>query len=420
MQLFLVGINHNTASVDIREKIAFSEEELIPALKSLKDSLALEEIAILSTCNRTEIYVISETSESESIKYCLANLKKIEYNKIRDSFYVKSSSEVANHALKVASGLDSLILGESQVLGQFKNCFHVAGLAGTLGRELKNFSQIIFRGAKAIRSQTKIGENSVSLGSLTVTIAEKLFAQLSTCRVMLVGAGEIAQLVGKHLKSAGISQFTIANRSKTRGDELAKLLGGRSISIDTANAELLRTDILVASTSSSLPVIGKGSVESALKNQKHKPILMVDLAIPRDIEPETGELGDIYLYSLDDFQKIIDKNLNIKEKAASDAREIVAFYANQYKPQEAISESSKILRDFRNAHNLIKDEEVLKAIANLNKGDEPREVIIQLANQLTNKIMHEPTVKIKNALDWNNQTLIEAAVELYDLGKKDE
>ena len=147
---------------------------------------------------------------------------------------------------------------------------------------------------------------------------------------------------------------------------------------------------------------------------------MVDLAIPRDIEPETGELGDIYLYSLDDLQKIIDTNLNIKEKTATDAREIVAFYANQYKPQEAISENSKILRDFRNAHNLIKDEEVLKAIANLNKGDEPREVIVQLANQLTNKIMHEPTVKIKNALDWNNKPLIEAAVELYDLGKKDE
>ena len=228
-----------------------------------------------------------------------------------------------------------------------------------------------------------------------------------------------SQLVGKHLKSVG-SVNLLSQRVENRGDELAKLLGGRSISIDTANAELLKTDILVASTSSSLPVIGKGSVESALKNQKHKPILMVDLAIPRDIEPETGELGDIYLYSLDDLQKIIDTNLNIKEKAASDASEIVAFYANQYKPQEAISEKSKILRDFRNAHNLIKDEEILKAITNLNKGDEPREVIIQLANQLTNKIMHAPTIKIKNALDWNNQPLIEATVELYDLGKKDE
>ena len=420
MQLFLVGINHNTASVDIREKIAFSEEELIPALKSFKDSLALEEIAILSTCNRTEIYVVSKASDGERIKHRLASLKKIAYSEIRDSFYFKSSNETANHALKVASGLDSLILGESQILGQFKNCFHVAGLAGTLGKELKNFSQMIFRGAKAIRSQTKIGENSVSLGSLTVTIAEKLFTQLSTCRVMLVGAGEIAQLVGKHLKSAGISQFTIANRSKTRGDKLAKLLGGQSISIDTANAELLRTDILVASTSSSLPVIGKGSVESALKNQKHKPILMVDLAIPRDIEPETGELRDIYLYGLDDFQKIIDKNLNIKEKAAAEAEKIVTFYADQYKPQEALSENSKILRDFREAHNLIKDEEVLKAITSLDKGEKPREIIIQLANQLTNKIMHEPTVKLKAALDWNNQPLIEAAVELYDLGKKDE
>ena len=420
MQLLLVGINHNTASVDIREKIAFPEEELIPALKSLKDKLALEEIAILSTCNRTEIYTVSETSAIEKIKHWIANRKNIDYNDINDSFYIKSSNEVANHALKVASGLDSLILGESQILGQFKNCFHIAGLAGTLGRELKHFSQVIFRGAKAIRSETKVGENSVSLGSLTVTIANKLFAQLSTCRVMLVGAGEIAQLVGKHLKSAGINQFTIANRSKPRGDKLAKLLGGKSISIDMANSELARTDILVSSTSSSLPIIGKGSVESVIRNQRHKPILMIDLAIPRDIEPETGELRDIYLYGLDDFQKIIDKNLNIKERAASEAKKVITFYADQYRSQKAISKNSKILKDFRYAHNLIKEEEVSKAIANLAKGEEPKEVIIQLANQLTNKIMHEPTVSIKSALDNENLALIEAAIKLYGIGKKDE
>ena len=240
MQLLLVGINHNTASVDIREKIAFSEKELIPALRSLKESLALEEIAILSTCNRTEIYAMSKTLDSEGIKLQLVKLKKIDYGEVNESFYIKSSKEAANHALKVASGLDSLILGESQILGQFKNCFHIAGLAGTLGRELRHFSQMIFRGAKAIRSQTKIGENSISLGSLTVTIAEKLFAQLSTCRVLLVGAGEIAQLVGNHLKTAGVTQFTVANRSKTRGEKLARILGGKSISIDTANSELIR------------------------------------------------------------------------------------------------------------------------------------------------------------------------------------
>ena len=420
MQLLLVGINHNTASVDIREKIALSEEELIPALKNLKDSLALEEIAILSTCNRTEIYVVSEVLESERIKHRLASIKKIEYKEVSESFYVKTSNDAANHALKVASGLDSLILGESQILGQFKNCFHVAGSVGTLGTELKHFSQMIFRGAKAIRSQTKIGENSVSLGSLTVTIAERLFAQLSACRVLLIGAGEIAHLVGKHLKSAGISQFTIANRSRTRGEKLAKALGGESIGIDTANSELFKTDILVASTSSSLPIIGKGSVETALRNQKHKPILMVDLAIPRNIEPETGELSDVYLYGLDDFQEIVDKSLNIKERAASDAEEIVSFYANQYKSQEAISNDSKILRDFRNANNLIKEEEIFKAIRNLEKGVEPKEVVIQLANQLTSKIIHEPTLKIKNALDCNDLSLIKAVIELYSLQEKDE
>ena len=406
--------------MSIREKITFSEEELMPALKSLKDDLALEEIAILSTCNRTEIYVVSKMLESERIKHRLASIKKIEYEEVRESFYVKTSNEAAKHALKVASGLDSLILGESQILGQFKNCFHVAGSAGTLGRELKHFSQMIFRGAKAIRTQTKIGENSVSLGSLTVTIAERLFAQLSACRVMLIGAGEIARLVGKHLKSAGISQFTIANRSRTRGEKLAKVLGGKSIGIDTANSELFRTDILVASTSSSLPIIGKGSVETALRNQKHKPILMVDLAIPRNIEPETGELSNVYLYGLDDFQEIVDKSLNIKEKAASDAEEIVSFYANQYKSQEAISNDSKILRDFRNANNLIKEEEIFKAIRNLEKGMEPKEVVIQLANQLTNKIIHEPTLKIKNALDCNDLSLIKAVIELYSLQEKDE
>ena len=406
--------------MSIREKITFSEEELMPALKSLKDDLALEEIAILSTCNRTEIYVVSKKLESERIKHRLASIKKIEYEEVRESFYVKTSNEAAKHALKVASGLDSLILGESQILGQFKNCFHVAGSVGTLGTELKHFSQMIFRGAKAIRTQTKIGENSVSLGSLTVTIAERLFAQLSACRVMLIGAGEIAHLVGKHLKSAGISQFTIANRSRTRGEKLAKALGGESIGIDTANSELFRTDILVASTSSSLPIIGKGSVETALRNQKHKPILMVDLAIPRNIEPETGELSDVYLYGLDDFQEIVDKSLNIKERAASDAEEIVSFYANQYKSQEAISNDSKILRDFRHANNLIKEEEIFKAIRNLEKGMEPKEVVIQLANQLTNKIIHEPTLKIKNALDCNDLSLIKAVIELYSLQEKDE
>ena len=406
--------------MSVREKIAFSEEELMPALKSLKDGLALEEIAILSTCNRTEIYVVSKMLESERIKHRLASIKKIEYEEVRESFYVKTSNEAAKHALKVASGLDSLILGESQILGQFKNCFHVAGSAGTLGRELKHFSQMIFRGAKAIRTQTKIGENSVSLGSLTVTIAERLFAQLSACRVMLIGAGEIAHLVGKHLKSAGISQFTIANRSRTRGEKLAKVLGGNSIGIDTANSELFRTDILVASTSSPLPIIGKGSVETALRNQKHKPILMVDLAIPRNIEPETGELSDVYLYGLDDFQEIVDKSLNIKERAASDAEEIVSFYANQYKSQEAISDDSKILKDFRNANNLIKEEEIFKAIRKLEKGVEPKEVVIQLANQLTSKIIHEPTLKIKNALDCNDLSLIKAVIELYNLQEKDE
>ena len=406
--------------MSVREKIAFSEEELTPALKSLKDGLALEEIAILSTCNRTEIYVVSRMLESERIKHRLASIKKIEYEEVRESFYVKTSNEAAKHALKVASGLDSLILGESQILGQFKNCFHVAGSAGTLGRELKHFSQMIFRGAKAIRTQTKIGENSVSLGSLTVTIAERLFAQLSTCRVMFIGAGEIAHLVGKHLKSAGISQFTIANRSRTRGEKLAKVLGGKSIGIDTANSELFRTDILVTSTSSSLPIIGKGSVETALRNQKHKPILMVDLAIPRNIEPETGELGNVYLYGLDDFQEIVDKSLDIKERAASDADEIVSFYANQYKSQEAISDDSKILKDFRNANTLIKEEEIFKAIRNLEKGVEPKEVVIQLANQLTSKIIHEPTLKIKNALDCNDLSLIKAVIELYSLQEKDE
>ena len=306
-------------------------------------------------------------------------------------------------------------------MGQFKNCFHVAGSAGTLGRELKHFSQMIFRGAKAIRTQTKIGENSVSLGSLTVAIAEKLFAQLSTCKVMLLGAGEIAHLVANTLNQRVSVNLRLQIDRETRGDKLAKASRREKYRHRlTANSELLRTDILVASTSSSLPIIGKGSVETALRNQKHKPILMVDLAIPRDIEPETGELSDIYLYSLDDFQEIIDKNLNIKEKAATDAEEIVSFYANQYKSQEAISDNSRILRDFQNANNLIKEEEILKAIRNLEKGMEPKEVVIQLANQLTNKIIHEPTLKIKNALDCNNQRLIEAAVELYNLRKNDE
>ncbi|MBT5683575.1 MAG: glutamyl-tRNA reductase, partial [Gammaproteobacteria bacterium] len=283
------------------------------------------------------------------------------------------------------------------------------------GGELDHLSQTSFRVAKKVRTETAIGESSVSVASTSVTLAQQLFSDLSDCNILIVGAGETSGLVGRHLVSAGIKHITVANRTLKNASRLAHELGGSAIDLQSIPAKLPEMDIVIASTASPLPILGKGTVERALKSRKHRPILIVDLAVPRDIEPEVSELRDIYLYSVDDLQQIVDTNINSRQAAARDAETILAEEISSYRTRHQTKGAEEKLVMFRDHHNNIKTEELERAIARLQKGADPTEVLTQLANQLTNKIIHIPSMQLKAAIDDDAKDLVAIISTLYNL-----
>jgi len=415
MNLLIVGINHNSAPVELREKVAFAPEQLADALQDLSRHAGLAEIAILSTCNRTEVIAMGVETDASHVVNWLADYHQVAVSDLAPSIYTKTNREATLHAMRVACGLDSMVVGEPQILGQFKECFEAARRIGTLGPELDHLSQTTFRIAKKIRTETSIGENSVSVASTAVTLAEQLFTDLPACNILLIGAGETIQLVGRHILSAGITQITIANRTLANARKLAEELGGTAIDLQTIPTKLPEADIVIAATAAQLPVLGKGTVERALKTRKHRPILMVDLAVPRDIEPEVGELRDIYLYSIDDLQEIIDANLSNRHEAAKQAEQIIALEIIGYKSRKELKAADQTLVRFRELHEAIKRDELAKAAIRLDRGDDPTLVLNQLANQLTNKIIHTPSVQLKAAAATEGEEFLAAITKLYQL-----
>jgi glutamyl-tRNA reductase len=424
MNLLIVGINHNSAPVALREKVAFTPDQLSDALEDVCRHAGFSEVAILSTCNRTEIIATSPDTKAQRVIEWLADYHQTSVTELGPSIYQKINKEAALHAMRVACGLDSMVVGEPQILGQFKDCFEQAKNIGTVGPELNHLSQTTFRIAKKVRTETSIGENSVSVASTAVTLAEQLFSDLPGCRILLIGAGDTSELVGKHLRSAGITNITIANRTLENARRLAAELDAEAIDLQTIPHKLPETDIVIASTAAQLPILGKGTVERALKSRKHRPILMVDLAVPRDIEPEVSELRDIYLYSVDDLQEIIDSNLSSRLEAAAQAEAIIESEVVAYRTRKEERVADQTMIRFRAHHEQIKQDEIEKARSRLDKGDDPGEVINQLANQLTNKIIHTPSTQLKNAAHEGNEDFLETVSKLYQINfnphKKDD
>lgn len=413
MNLLIVGINHNSAPVELREKVAFTPEQLDDALKDISERASFAEVAILSTCNRTEIMATGKNLDQADITAWLSEYHKLPAAALEPAIYQHRDREAARHAMRVACGLDSMVVGEPQILGQFKDSFDRARQYGTLGRELDHLAQTTFRIAKKVRTETAIGESSVSIASTAVTLAEQLFSELASCQILLIGAGDTTALVGKHLQSAGITQITIANRTLDNARRLAEELGGSAIDLQSIPNRLQDMDIVIASTAAQLPILGKGTVERALKERKHRPILMVDLAVPRDIEPEVGELRDIYLYSVDDLQEIINNNLSSRQEAAQKAEAIVEEEMSQYRSRQEVQSTDETLIRFRQLHNDIRDEELDKALARLEKGENPANVVRQLANQLTNKMIHKPSVELKAASVEGDGKTVDVINKLY-------
>ena len=418
MKLIALGINHNTASVDLREKLSFSPVQVEPALAQAVELPGLHEIAILSTCNRTEIYCHSELSVQSIINW-VAELKELDPDQVEGVHYHHLGEEAARHMMTVASGLDSLVLGEPQILGQMKSAYAVAKDNGTVGGLLHDAFQRVFSVAKRVRSETAIGENPVSVAYAAVSLAQQIFSDLKQDTALLIGAGETIELVARHLVEQGIKQVIVANRSLDNALNLANKIGAEAIMLADIPDHLSRADIIISSTASQLPILGKGAVEQALKKRKHKPIFMVDIAVPRDIEPQVGSLADVFLYTVDDLKEVIDENKRSREKAAEIAHEIIDEGVKKYERELRSLSAVNSIKTFRKNIDSLRESELEKSLKSLKGGAAPEDVLNALARNLANKFMHTPTSKVKKASEEGRQDMIKSFQEIFDLPTDD-
>jgi len=415
--LLTLGLNHTTAPLDFREKLNFAPESLGQSLKSITQLESVKEAAILSTCNRTEIYCGLAQEKPEELVNWLAEHHKIDPKKLHQYLYHHVDQQSIVHMSRVACGLDSMILGEPQILGQMKSAYQSANEAGTLGKYLGKLFQHTFQVAKKVRTDTAIGSSPVSVAFAGVKLAQQIFGNLDKSTALLIGAGETIELTAQHLKEQNIGNIIVANRTVEKAHLIAEKNSGYAISIKEIPDHLAEADIIVSSTASPLPILGKGSVETALKKRKHRPMFMIDLAVPHDIETEVGELSDVYLYNVDDLKNVIDDGMKTRLEAAEQAENIIDSQVAQFqtwiRAQGAVSTIQK-LRE----HAAVTQQDVLKkAFSALDNGKPANEVIEQLCHVLTNKLLHSPLSQLKQAASDENTELLDAAHKLFNLKK---
>jgi glutamyl-tRNA reductase len=412
MKLLACGINHATADVALREQLSFTPDYLANSLTAMRKDTQTEEAVILSTCHRTEIYCINGDAQN-TINWVYQH-KKLPRDNIKSHWYVYQQEHALRHLLRLASGLDSKILGEPQILGQIKNAYSLAHSLGSVGTHFNRLFQYIFSVSKQVRYASDITANPVSLAFAVVTSAKHIFANLADAQVLFVGAGETISLVAKHLFSQGVRHFWIANRTPQHAEKLALSLGGQAICLNAIPYFLAKADIIITATSSDSPLIDKAMLEHALKERKRRPLFIADLGMPRDIEPSVNELEDVYLYTLDDLQSLIQKNQNGRKAAAVKAESLIEEKVQCYLDQLKIKAAAPIICSYRQQAEQLRDAEVKKALALLEKGHAQEEVIKQLAYRLTNKLIHPPSVALSKAAKLNQKELLAAVLNLYD------
>lgn len=420
MALLALGINHKTAPVSVRERVAFTPEQLTDALSDARVSASLKEVAILSTCNRTELYCTTELEGTRALLEWLGHFHDLDPDQLQQCSYAHWGEDAARHMMRVASGLDSLVLGEPQILGQLKSSFALSQDEGHVGAELGRLFQQTFSVAKQVRTDTAIGENPVSVAYAAVSLAQHIFSDLSSSRALLIGAGETIELVARHLSQAGVQDITVANRTLNRALSLADEFNGKAILLGDIPEALCDADIVIASTASQLPILGKGAVEAALKKRKHEPIFMVDIAVPRDIEPQVADLDDVYLYTVDDLKEVIEENQRSRENAAREAEEIIEAGAHEFMRQLRSLLAVDTLTALRSQAEQTRDHELEKAMRQLRNGKDAEEVLTQLARGLTNKMLHQPTIQMRKASAEGRTEVLSAVQELYQLSESDQ
>ncbi|MEQ8407293.1 MAG: glutamyl-tRNA reductase [Gammaproteobacteria bacterium] len=442
MALLLVGINHTTAAIELREKVAFPPEIVADALTRISRLEQVSEVVIVSTCNRTELYLDCQLADKSAaadsdgqngqlenqavdpadlseqyqrVVDWLADFHNLSVAELQDCSYFYCQDDVVRHLMKVSCGLDSMVLGEPQILGQIKSAYAVSKDMELIGSALGRAFQDAFSIAKEVRTDTAIGENPVSVAYAAVALAERIFSRLDKLHVLLIGAGRTVELVARHLMEKGVSNIVVANRTLDNALDMASRINAHGVLLSEIPEQLVHADIVVSSTNSQLPLLGKGTVERALKQRRHKPMLLVDLAVPRDIEAEVGEIGDAYLYTVDDISEVIEDGQKSRAEAASEAESIIERGIADYRKHMRSLNAVSTLKAFRSKADAIREQELQRALKALEKGEAADAVLASLARGLTNKLIHSPSVQMKKATAEGRDEVLQLTQELFEL-----
>jgi glutamyl-tRNA reductase len=413
MQLFAFGINHHTAPLAMRERVAFHAQTLGEALRDLVNHRPVAEAAIISTCNRTEVYC--NTPEPEAAVDWLADYHHLKSQNLQPYLYTLPQEQAVKHAFRVASGLDSMVLGEPQILGQLKQAVRTAEEAGTLGLLLHKLFQRSFSVAKEVRSQTDIGACSISMAAAAVRVAERIFPAIADQHLLLIGAGEMIELCATHFVAQQPKRITVANRTQERAHSLAQQLNAEAITLNELPEHLVVNDIIISCTASPLPILGKGMLERAIKARKHRPLLIIDLAVPRDVEAEAGKLDDIFLYTVDDLGHMVQSGMGVRQNAVAQAETIIDSNVSNFVHWLEIRELVPTIRALRDHAERNRRKELQRALRLLERGADPQQVVEQLSNALTNKFLHVPTHTLNHAGREEREQLAALINRLYQL-----
>ncbi len=416
MPLQILGLNHNTAPVEIREQVVFSGDDVARALASLTELDGVDEAVLLSTCNRTEFYVIADDAGRDHVRNWLLDDRNLEPS-FSETLFPLDDDAAIRHIFRVACGLDSMVLGEPQILGQLKDAFRDAQSAATLGQQLGRLLQHTFAVAKKIRTDTQIGASPVSVASAAVNLANQFFAGFSNHTALLVGAGATVELLANHLSRRNIGRLFVANRDVDRARTLAGRFGGFALPLSELEGTLPEADILICSTASPDPVVTLSQMQAAITARKHKPIFAVDIAVPRDIESSVGELDDVYLYTLDDLEKVIMEGQGNREAAAIEANMLLDDEIRRYQNIERSKQVAPVIAALREYSESLRDEVNVQAQRRVERGETAKDAIEYATASLMKKLLHHPSVTLRKAGEASDEELIAAARTLFGLDK---